>query len=220
MSTEIIKSAIMFPHLFPWESQLKKRGVILSKQEVKKVLIEKALDDTDVRRVIGWQLDRLIYEIAMKSETIRELFSKIKEEYTKLQLNNCIELEDKLILAICKRKDLYTEENLSLYKKFLNGEMEKQEYATYSKVLFNWAADLLMFYYYSKESNRQKDEAVNFIKEKLSSILFDESCSISEIVSKIDKIGFKSKEISDKFFKSLSCYSKEYKDNRSHSQEL
>lgn len=181
MKNKIIVAAILSPHGYPWERDLSDFTV----EEIKSVLDDKDLNDTDERRIAAWNIEIAAYK-AMLDDSITS--KNDLEEYIVAALKGRSYVCNESIEAIIKRKKLFGKNEIDLYKKFINNTLSTEEKAKNNLTIIYWSIDLLMYY---KLSQNGSNYSAKDLEKDIEKFISDNFSEIEIAKSKINEAQYR-----------------------------
>lgn len=196
MKDYLIRLAINYPHVYPWEREKSRGLLLLSKEEIDNILLDEELNFLEKRREVGWRIQKIMYMNAVHSKNSEDLKEKIGKDFMGLNYRTKI-LPIDLINETLKRKKLLNERELELYKKFIAGKLTEHDYNNKAVCVQTWLTDLLAMYYFTRDNceNVDKADAVKFITSTIEGRFHSERYRETTINDYLMQAGYNSKSV-------------------------
>lgn len=209
LEEKVLKMVLMHPNSYTWERTSRMEKINIDRVEIENILKKYDINTLKNRRIIIWDLERIIYVEAKNVNSFEELIKNVKEKFIKeipeFPINNLI------IEAMIKRKALNSDENIELYKKVINNSISESEVEKYKTNILYWCIDLLAYYVIIKSPKNLTTNALHEIIEKKLEIIFGQKKNSEDIVFKrLKKIGFSVAEVRNSFKENFCRYRKDY----------
>lgn len=193
MNHKIIKLAIGLPHFYPWKNQLTDCTV----DEINSVLDETGLNDIDKRRIAAWNIETTVYK-AMVNGNITS--KNDLEEYIAAVLKGKPYVCAECINGVIKRKRLFYEDEIALYKKFINNTLTVEEKVKNNITILYWSIDLVTYYKASQKSAKYSPKNLEKDIEKFISDNFSEAkIPLNKINEAQNKRGYNKSDVLNLF---------------------
>lgn len=168
MKNKIIKLAIGLPQAYPWKREITE----FSTDELDRILEEFDLKDIDKRRVAAWEIEITAYRAMIEVNIAsREDF----EEYILKTLKNRSYISNDSIDTVLRRKRLFYENEIALFKKFINNTLSVEEKIKNNVNILYWSVDLLTYYKLSQENSNYSSKQLEKDIENFLANNFNES---------------------------------------------
>lgn len=196
MKDYLIRLAINYAHVYPWEKEKNKGLLLLSKEEIDNILQEEELNTVEKRREIGWKIEKIMYMNAVNAKNVEDLKEKIGNQFIKFNYKTKILPRD-LINETLKRKKLLLEHELELYKKLIAGKLTEDDYNIKSVCVQTWFTDILAKYYITSDNqeNASKDGVLKFIARNIEGRFYKGNYKTKTIGDYLAHSGFNTKPV-------------------------
>lgn len=190
MRDEIIRIAIMLPHRYPWQVELQKRMPEITKEDVDRILSEEQIIHIETRRIIGWEIQKMVYKEASRAKTVSELENSVLDGFKALSFKT--EISGDLIRRIIGRKELGTNAKIGFYQAFVSGKLTKAEYSRNIEWVYIWGADILSacFILGSSGGYSDKNALLESINRKFKEMLYSDNYNEKRILELMKSTGF------------------------------
>lgn len=165
MKDKVIELAILQPYAYPWD----KSELGLTHDEIYTILESVNLENEPNRRIAGYELDVISYLNAEKASNYDDLKAKITEKLCERAY-----ISEILIDRILHKKYLANNNELTIYKRFINNNLTIEEKKNYVDNIELWLVDLVYYYNTGKvgehDTEVMRDEIFRIIKENYQEI--------------------------------------------------
>ncbi|MDO5516986.1 MAG: hypothetical protein Q4F66_05480 [Clostridium sp.] len=149
MENKIIKSAVLFPHAYPWAKEELNKDM----NQLNSVLKKYSLLEKRERRASIWNVNYSILRNCIGEDiSIDNIISNVLSENSDKKY-----LNSELLSYIMKSLDLHKDENIKKYNKFISGNAVKDEILQSINLHLNWLVEIVLFSFASESNMEIRD---------------------------------------------------------------
>lgn len=137
MNHKLIKVAIAYPHSYPW----RREKLSIDDYKLDELLKTYNLDTEIKRRIAGWKIKFSILKEAILINSYQELLEKVLNTF-----KNESYCSEAIVNLYIRRLKLEENENVVLFKKFINNETEPKEIQNKIDLFIIWLTEVFAYY--------------------------------------------------------------------------